>query len=150
MPPVGFPTSAGRKSGWYAFDARERDLKRRALSELGVDPDVPSALLHDTVDRRQAEAGMCRLVFGREEWLKNVLLYLLIDPGFGIVNSQHYVTAGWNGNTRGDRVHVFQLYICSLDPKLAPLGHRVSRVDSETQQDLFDSGHVRLHCPEIL
>src|SRR2546428_11671404 len=37
-----------------AVDARQVDFERRALTELAVDPDVATALLHDPVDGRQA------------------------------------------------------------------------------------------------
>ncbi len=59
-----------------ALDRGEVDLERRALAEFAVDRDTAAVLLHDAVDRRQAESGAAALVLGGEEGLEEVRLCL--------------------------------------------------------------------------
>src|SRR5262245_51298720 len=53
--------------GRRAFDAGQIDAERGAASDLAVRPNVTAALLDDSVDGCQSEAGALAFRLGREE-----------------------------------------------------------------------------------
>src|SRR5215470_14152921 len=59
-----------------SVDSRQVDLERRAATELAVDQQESTALLHDAVHRGEAKAGPLPLLLRREERLEDPVLYL--------------------------------------------------------------------------
>ena len=74
-----------------ALDLRQVDFERRAFSELAIDPDVAATLFDNAVDRGQAKTGSLTVLFGREEWLEDAGLGLLVHPTACIAERQHHV-----------------------------------------------------------
>src|SRR5262249_56789560 len=67
---------------WFRLRIRDRQVDRElaALTRLAMNPDFSVVLLHDSVDRRETEAGSLALTLGGEEWLKDVSLGLFCHP----------------------------------------------------------------------
>src|SRR5271157_1856595 len=61
-------------------NTREVDLERRSLSRLAVHPDVAAALLHDSEDHGEAEAGPLAAFLRGEERLEEMLPGFLAHP----------------------------------------------------------------------
>ena len=74
--------------------ARQEDGESGALARRALDRDVPAALLHDAVDRGQAEAGALAGLLGGEEGLEDPRLRRHVHADAGVAHGEHDVGAG--------------------------------------------------------
>src|SRR5262249_15153963 len=72
-------------------DPRQVDLEHGSEPRLTVNPNVAAALFHNTVDRRQSQAGSFTYFFRRKEGLEDSRLRLLVHAASGIADRQHDV-----------------------------------------------------------
>src|SRR2546428_3737618 len=72
-----------------AVDARQVDFERRALTELAVDPDWDTALLHDPLDGRPVQPRPLARPLGGEEGLEEPRPGVRAPDGSSSVYSEH-------------------------------------------------------------
>src|SRR5579872_7204139 len=82
------------------------NLERRAFSSFAVHPDVPSALLDNSIDRRKAEAGAF-VALSCEERFEDMVLRLHIHAHACVADGEHYVLARGDGGMQA-RIVVIQ------------------------------------------
>src|SRR5256714_2197223 len=76
--------------------SREIDLEGGAVAQLAVRPDVPAALLDDTVDRGEPESRTPPRLFGREKRLEQPRLGRAIHADTCVADGEQHVRA-WQG-----------------------------------------------------
>src|SRR5262245_16077645 len=57
----------------FIVDLWKIDLERSALTSLGIDPNIPAALLDNSVDSRKTKSSSFASLLGRIEGLEDVL-----------------------------------------------------------------------------
>ena len=62
--------------------------------DLGVDRDLPAALLDDPVDGREPQAGALALLLRREEGLEDARLRLGVHAGAGVDDREQHLAPG--------------------------------------------------------
>ena len=120
-------------------DGRKVDLDRRPFIDFAVDPDAAAALLDDSVDGREPEAGPLRL--GGEKGLEEVGLDLLAHPGPSVAHRQYRV----DPRLRKSQPVGFpfaQIYACRPDDEAAPLRHRLPGIDHQVHDHLLDLARI--------
>src|SRR5207248_7028985 len=70
------------------------DLEHSPVPELAVDPDVPAALLDQTVNGRETETGALALLFRREERLEQALARRDVHAVPRVGDRKPHVSAG--------------------------------------------------------
>src|SRR5690242_5804435 len=66
------------------IDAREIYFEDGAFIQFAVDPDVPTALLYNAIDCRQAKAGALPQFFCCEKGIKDACCGVVVHPTTGI------------------------------------------------------------------
>src|SRR5579864_4736936 len=81
-----FESRAGPRSrfdyGWWSGRlelSRQKDRERRALSNFALNPDVPAALPHDSINGGQPQASTFVSRLSRKEGFKNPITHRLLD-----------------------------------------------------------------------
>src|SRR5207249_7348151 len=89
----------GRFRGFRSLGhSRQIDLEGRAVAQLAVRPDVPAALLDDTVNRREPESRTPPRLFGREKRLEQARLGRAIHADTRVADREQHVRARLGGH----------------------------------------------------
>src|SRR5207249_3141618 len=88
--------TGGQPARRLFLDSREVDFERRAMAWLAIHQDGSSALLYDSENRGQPQAGAFSLGLGGEEWLEDVSLGGSVHAGSGVRHRQQHGSAGTN------------------------------------------------------
>src|SRR5207248_2424302 len=129
--------------GLVQLVARQVDLERRAAPGRAVDENEAASLPDDTVDGRQAEPGAGPDLFRREKRLEDAGEMFVGDADSGIGDLYQHIVA---------RRH--ELVSAAHRARLADIGgadrqgsaalHRVTRIDGQIDDDLFELALVDL------
>ncbi len=118
------------------------------MIRLAINRDVSSALLHDSVNGRQAKAGSFAFLFGRKEGFEDSSPHQFVDAGAGVADRQHDVGTGINTDV-GARIFPVQLGVHSLDRQFATVRHRIPGVDDQVNQHLLNLARIRFDTLQI-
>jgi len=100
---------------------------------FALDVDIPFALLHDPVHRREAETRAANAIFGRKERLEQVRLGRGVDPHAGIRHHHLDVIAFLLLRRRASARLTRTLRVRST--RRPPSGMAIAACDGEVQQD---------------
>src|SRR4029077_7684183 len=123
------------------LEAWQVNFEDASLRDLAVDPDVATALLYNSVDGCQSQAGALTEFFGGEKRLKNPQLRLAIHSAAGIRDRQHHIAARHRLRMLFSITFV-NFDIACLDGDAPALGHGVPRVHRQVQEYLFNLSGV--------
>ena len=145
----GFASGLGFLSGMSCLRSGEIELENGAFSEFAVAPDKSLALLDDSVDHGEPEAGSLAGRLGGEEGLE--------QPGFGffahaharVGDGQQNVSAGRHQRMSGD-VLGGEINVGRLQRELTSVGHGVAGIDDEIHDDLLNLRVVDLDHPQAI
>ena len=127
----------------YAIRYRQQNGHRGPEPHLAVNPDVPSALLHDAVAGRETQASALSLPLGGEERFEQVGQHVVGHPGSGIGDRQRDVVAGYHLRM-SCAVLVAHREIGRFDDQPAAVRHGVPSVDGQVDQELLNLAGIRL------
>ena len=125
---------------------RQVDAHRRALADLGIDPDLPARLAREAIDHRQAQPGALAERLGREERLERLGddLRASCRCRYRSRRSRHTGRpADPAGAPRARRA-----IVGGLDRQLAAVGHGIARVDAEVENGVFELVGVDQRRPQ--
>src|ERR1700730_18505978 len=125
----------------YAFYAGQINLERGATSFIALHHYVASALLHDTVYRREAEPGSLAFLFCGEERLKDSRLGLFIHSHAGIADRENYVVARANKGRPAAMTLVHDDFL-RLEGERSAAGHRILGVYHKIHQHLLQLASI--------
>ena len=132
-----------RRHGLHGLRVRQVDLEHGAVAGLAVDPDMPAALFHDSVNGRQAEAAALALFLRGEERLEDARSRRLIHAFAGVRHGDHDVVAGNDaGVIHG--VGVVEIHGRGFEHQTAAVRHRVAAVHRQAHQHLLDRHRIHL------
>ncbi len=140
-PRRGHSLRVGRSPG-------QEDREGAPLPGCALGPHVPFALLDDTVDRREAQAGARARLLGREKGLEKAAERLLVHAGAGVPHRQ--LDEGPRAHVVGValRLRPLDLRVLGLDGESAAARQGVAGVDHQVEEHLFDLAGVGLDLPE--
>src|SRR5207245_7786237 len=112
-----------------------------AVAQLAVRPDVPAALLDDTVDRREPEPRTPPRLFGREKRLKQARLGRAIHAHTRVADGEQHVPArlGWHVPRE---VAAIELDLRRLDREAASLRPGVPGIHHPVPDPLFQPARI--------
>ena len=120
-------------------------MKVGALSGLALDDDLPAALLHDAVDRRQAEARSLPELLRREEGLEEAALQLRGNAAPGIRDRDRDLRPQFLPGGLVE-VHGFRgVEVPGADRDPTAVRHGVARIQREVHDDVLELAGVHLH-----
>src|ERR1700739_1136552 len=109
------------------MNPREIELKGSASAQFAVDPNISTALLHDSVDTRQTQASSLARFLRCEEWLKDPRFGRFVHAASGVPHRQHDVFARHN-RLMPTTIVLVEIDAGSFDGYLTTIGHRISRI----------------------
>ena len=121
------PLAGGRKI--------ERD--RRAHPLFAVNRHMAARLLCKTVDHAQAKPRPSADTLGGEKRLERAGHHLGFHAGAGVGDRQGDIVTGFDIDLRGSVIPV-QRHVLGLNRQDAAVGHRITGVDGEVQNGVFD------------
>src|SRR5215468_4125695 len=131
----------------WVFDLRQVDAEPRALTEFAACEDVASALLHNSVHRRQSEAGTFALFLGGEKRLEDSRLSFPIHSNAGIRYREHHIRSRLDQRMLA-AAGIKILRTC-LDKNLSTLGHRIFCIDHQVHDDLLELAGIGTSMAEV-
>ena len=125
------------------------DVDSGALARRARQVDLAAAVLHDPEHRGQPQAGALAPRLGGEERFEDVGLDRLVHADTGVADAEHDVVARGHVHQPAGVVAV-EARVGRLDGEHATVGHRVTGVRGEIEDDLLDEtvvGPDRYHVP---
>src|SRR5690348_9236543 len=116
-------------------DPREVNLKRGAEPWFTVNPDVATALAHDSVNRRQAKSGAAAFFFGGEKRFEDAADGFAVHATAAVGDAQLHVRAGANVNVLVG-IRFAELDVGRFHFQAAARRHGVASVGHKVQHDL--------------
>ena len=124
-------------------DPWEVDLKRRTFPRFAIAPNVPIALLDNSVDGSQTQPCAIPPLLGREEGLEYPGLGWMVHATAIVTHGKHHISPGGD-RYMGSRIILIKIDVLRLEDELAPQRHRISCIDDEVHHDLLDLSRVSL------
>ena len=109
---------------------------------------MPAALFHDAVYRRKTQPCAAAAFLRCIKRLENVCERLGAHADSRVRYAEHHVRSRLDGRLIVAKRRV-QFDVAGLNHQLAPIGHRVARVDNQIQNDLLDLSGVGLHRSKV-
>ena len=129
---------------------RQIDAEERADARCALHPDIASALLHDAVHSREAEARSLPRSFRREEGIEDAGLCGAIHPDAVVRHVETHVGARRLLHTPSlELVAQFGVVGADRDAAVVASTNRVARVHHEIENDLFDLPGIGQHFVQL-
>src|SRR6266404_1334343 len=112
-----------------------------------MNADDASTLRYDSINGRQSQSCSLAGFFGGKKRLKNMLLGFFIHSDARVGNGQYNVGA-WQEERHTARLTFSQSHAGSFDQEHSAFGHRISGIDNQVHDDLFDLALVRLDAAD--
>jgi hypothetical protein len=109
------------------------DLEARALTGLGVQPDVPAVLFDDPVTGRQTQSRSRPRILGREEGLERVRLHRALHAGARVADRELQERPRHDFRVQPADV-IVEMHVARFVGHGSPARHRVSSVDRQVDQ----------------
>src|ERR1700729_2365575 len=118
----------------FPFHSRKINLERCALAWLAVDKDGASALLHNSVYRRESEAGPLSNSLGCKKRFEDLRFCGFVHATTRVAYRQNHILSGTGTRMLGN-VMLVQFSMRRLNDDLASAWHRIPRIHHQVHQD---------------
>ncbi len=127
-------------------DRRQEDREGRPLAQFGLATNAAAALLDDSQNRGQPQAGSFAGLFRREERLEDVGLHFRVHADAGVAHGHRHVAA--RRKVMLGRISLREGHVGRFNGQRAAVRHGVSGVQGKVHDRAADFAGVGPHLPE--